>query len=724
MIAVGLFNFRSAYAENDIQWDMQELFERKSQNENITEILRQISKRNKMQLVILPGVQGTVTFDFVHFPLKGVFNLIITEHGLDYRYDKSTNTLTVSNRGDPMLRAGPSDAPTKQKPEPSSAADDAIKAAERELDEMIQKEQLATRFAETQIRQFKELEAQRLVVYRAEASVNRLFQSGASLQKQIGAAEEAKKQANAYLALQAKHEEELGKLRAGEISSEPKLKAGILKPPPAITEFLSGKRTPNKIEADEHKLVSQKKLDALEKRIKTQTETKKKKEFAAKRRRKEQEERIAELTKASERLDQELREARLKLKTSARKQARRIFEMRAQVLAQRNLRTEAELKERLAKGKLERERLQLAASRKEASQTIAQIELEAKIRGQNDAEREATLKAEREKIGDSQKRMAAELRLKEKQLAKSELELQATLNQARQTQKQASLENKIKAKRQENREKELEAKLEQVRRSQKQAELQGMIDAEKDAQRERELQLKFERMQHAQAQARLQAKLDIERQTKREQELLLKLERMQHVQAQAELQANIDVEKQTQRARELETTLERLRREKVAAELQVAKEMDLALRRKAEADELREISERKNREKQKLEAEKLRMLSELAAHKEELERLKKKNRMIDELKLVQKVESNSQSISANSFEALTATRKPIDATWLFKLTGIGRSAGSLYATVDGKDYKIGDRLAGMKIVKIERDQVLCIKQTKDGLIPYVVGFRR
>ena len=142
LIAAGLFNFRSAYAKGDIQWDMQELFGHKSQNEDITKILRQISKRNKMKLVILPGVQGTVTFDFVHFPLQGVFNLIITKHDLDYRYDKSTNTLTVSNRGDPMLRAGSSDAPTKPEPEPSSAVDDAIKTVERELDEMIQKEQL------------------------------------------------------------------------------------------------------------------------------------------------------------------------------------------------------------------------------------------------------------------------------------------------------------------------------------------------------------------------------------------------------------------------------------------------------------------------------------------------------------------------------------------------------------------------------------------------------
>ena len=101
-----------------------------------------------------------------------------------------------------------------------------------------------------------------------------------------------------------------------------------------------------------------------------------------------------------------------------------------------------------------------------------------------------------------------------------------------------------------------------------------------------------------------------------------------------------------------------------------------------------------------------------------------REQMSDELKLTKKIDPDSQPISAKRFESLSATRKPIDATWLFKLTGIGRSAGSMYATVDGKDYKTGDRFAGLKIVQIERDKVLCIKQTKEGLIPYVVGFRR
>ena len=128
--------------------------------------------------------------------------------------------------------------------------------------------------------------------------------------------------------------------------------------------------------------------------------------------------------------------------------------------------------------------------------------------------------------------------------------------------------------------------------------------------------------------------------------------------------------------------------------------------------------------RQKLEAEKLRMITELAAHKKELERLKRKKTTEDKVKLVRKLEPDTRSISTTRFDSLTAAKKPIDATWLFKLTGIGRSGGFMYATVDGKDYKIGDNFGGMTIFKIERNQVFCTKLTKDGPINYIVGFRR
>ena len=118
------------------------------------------------------------------------------------------------------------------------------------------------------------------------------------------------------------------------------------------------------------------------------------------------------------------------------------------------------------------------------------------------------------------------------------------------------------------------------------------------------------------------------------------------------------------------------------------------------------------------------MTSELASHKEELEMLKQEARKAEEIKLARTIATTNQPVSADSISTPAANKKPIDATWLFKLTGIGRSAGSMYATIDGKDYKIGDRLDGMDIVDIQRNQVICVKKTKDGLAPYVVGFRR
>ena len=724
LLAAGLFNPPRAYAKGDIQWDMQELFEHKSQNEDITKILRQISKRNKMNLVILPGVEGTETFDFVHFPLQGVFNLIITKHDLDYRFDKATNTLTVSNMGDPMLHAGSPVEPVKHKPEFSPSTDVAIKIVERELDEMIRKERLATRLAETQIQQLKELEAKRLDVYRAEANVKRLFQSNSSLQEQIAAAEEAKKEANAYLALQAKHDDELETVRLGIPPIIPELKPGIMKPPPIGAEFRSGKRAASDNGTVEQKLDSKKKLEALEKRFKSLTIKKKKDNIKATRRKKEREEKISELTKTSERLEQQLKEARKQVEASARNQAQQVSKMQEQVSTQKSLQTEAELKDRVAKGILEREQLQLAASLNKANEAIAKIELKSKISDQQHTKQIAALQAERKKIRDSQEVMAGELRLKDKQLAKNELELQTTLKRVRQTQAQASLEAEIKANKKENREKELEAKLEQMRQSQKQTELKFLIDAEKYAKRERELKLNLEKMGHSEEQTRLQSRLLAEKKLKKEQEYQLKLERMRHAQIQAQLKASIEVERSAQREQKLVAKLERQRRAKVLSEMQATRESNLRSRQKAEADGLREIAARKKIEKQKLEAEKLRMITELAAHKKELERLKRKKTTEDKVKLVRKFEPDTRSISTTRFDSLTAAKKPIDATWLFKLTGIGRSGGFMYATVDGKDYKIGDNFGGMTIFKIERNQVFCTKLTKDGPINYIVGFRR
>lgn len=66
----------------------------------------------------------------------------------------------------------------------------------------------------------------------------------------------------------------------------------------------------------------------------------------------------------------------------------------------------------------------------------------------------------------------------------------------------------------------------------------------------------------------------------------------------------------------------------------------------------------------------------------------------------------------------------IDLTWIHRLSGIGRVGGERIATIDSRDYAVGDPLNDMTISEIRNDRVMLKKESKDGEQIYVLGFRR
>lgn len=66
----------------------------------------------------------------------------------------------------------------------------------------------------------------------------------------------------------------------------------------------------------------------------------------------------------------------------------------------------------------------------------------------------------------------------------------------------------------------------------------------------------------------------------------------------------------------------------------------------------------------------------------------------------------------------------IDLTWIHRLSGIGRIGGERIATVDSRDYMVGDKLNDMFVTEIRNDRVMLGKESKDGEQIYVLGFRK
>jgi hypothetical protein len=75
-------------------------------------------------------------------------------------------------------------------------------------------------------------------------------------------------------------------------------------------------------------------------------------------------------------------------------------------------------------------------------------------------------------------------------------------------------------------------------------------------------------------------------------------------------------------------------------------------------------------------------------------------------------------------EAVTKPSPWIDLTWIHRLSGIGRIGGERLATINSRDYSVGDGLDDMTVAEIRNDRVMLKKESKDGEQIYVLGFRK
>lgn len=78
-----------------------------------------------------------------------------------------------------------------------------------------------------------------------------------------------------------------------------------------------------------------------------------------------------------------------------------------------------------------------------------------------------------------------------------------------------------------------------------------------------------------------------------------------------------------------------------------------------------------------------------------------------------------------AFNARTREVTPeIDLTWIHKLSGVGRSGDRRVATINNRDYGIGDKLEDMTITEVGTDEVKLTRKTADGTTNYVLRYRR
>ncbi|MCB1737381.1 MAG: hypothetical protein KDI42_04570 [Gammaproteobacteria bacterium] len=82
----------------DIRWDDTKVFQHRSVNEPVEELLRQILQQNGLSGIFLQGVRAKepVSQEFDNIPLQAAFNKVLQENGLTYTYDQDKQTVTVA----------------------------------------------------------------------------------------------------------------------------------------------------------------------------------------------------------------------------------------------------------------------------------------------------------------------------------------------------------------------------------------------------------------------------------------------------------------------------------------------------------------------------------------------------------------------------------------------------------------------------------------------------
>lgn len=65
----------------------------------------------------------------------------------------------------------------------------------------------------------------------------------------------------------------------------------------------------------------------------------------------------------------------------------------------------------------------------------------------------------------------------------------------------------------------------------------------------------------------------------------------------------------------------------------------------------------------------------------------------------------------------------IDLTWVNKLSGLGNVGDKRYATIDGRDYQVGDEFDGKTVTTIMSDRVKLERKTANGIDRFILRFR-
>ncbi|MEO5369648.1 MAG: hypothetical protein H7833_06175 [Magnetococcus sp. DMHC-1] len=70
-------------------------FSKTTFEEDIKVVLKELLKRNGLDVVFRPGVEGIVTFAFENMPLQAAFNKLMEENGLDFSYKSADHSVTI-----------------------------------------------------------------------------------------------------------------------------------------------------------------------------------------------------------------------------------------------------------------------------------------------------------------------------------------------------------------------------------------------------------------------------------------------------------------------------------------------------------------------------------------------------------------------------------------------------------------------------------------------------
>ena len=76
-----------------------------------------------------------------------------------------------------------------------------------------------------------------------------------------------------------------------------------------------------------------------------------------------------------------------------------------------------------------------------------------------------------------------------------------------------------------------------------------------------------------------------------------------------------------------------------------------------------------------------------------------------------------------AFDPTKQVAMEVDLTWIYRLSGIGRSGDEMVATIDNKDFRKGDRLENMDVSAIRSDRVELTRKTDHGTDRYILKFR-